>query len=336
FNPKNMDTSVIAEMMKTLRLPIWLNGNTNFYVDKSHAKASDKTDGDANEGRGLSASLPFASINACAAYIANNFNIGPYTAYINVADACYEEQIVLPEYSRTTGQIIIKPAETGGSVRIKTPFDAYSVAAVTCSGGVWDFWYPKIVDSFDYTGASFLEGAIYAAYTAFNCAGGRLSLLAPDISANISGNMGSLNSRIYFFRCSDGTLRLNPDESRASRAILTNGIVGSSKIHNLISGTGANSIINFGLSRTASAEGKKLYVSGAFTVVADFEEKASFALLTSGAMGLVPVATSAGAVTGVRYEAHTGATINVLGRGAEFFPGDANGSAQASTNCWYQ
>lgn len=49
FEPESMDNAVFEKMLKALRLPKWLTANTNFYVDKKHANASDTLD----EGRGL-------------------------------------------------------------------------------------------------------------------------------------------------------------------------------------------------------------------------------------------------------------------------------------------
>lgn len=45
-----MPTDKFEALMKSLRLPVWITRNINFYVDKSHANASDTL----NAERGLS------------------------------------------------------------------------------------------------------------------------------------------------------------------------------------------------------------------------------------------------------------------------------------------
>lgn len=99
----SMPTDKFEALLKTLRLPIWLTGNTNFYVNKTHAAAADTLD----EGRGLSAAKPFLTIQACWDFIAANYNLGNYNAVINVASGEYVEDLQFGSYTAASGGIII-------------------------------------------------------------------------------------------------------------------------------------------------------------------------------------------------------------------------------------
>lgn len=110
-----MPTNKFENLLKALRLPIWLTANTNFYVNKSHASASDTL----NEGRGLSASKPFKTIQACINYIATNYNLSNFNVNVLVAGGTYTENISLPPYTATTGTITIKPQTDSDTVAIR-------------------------------------------------------------------------------------------------------------------------------------------------------------------------------------------------------------------------
>lgn len=131
----SMPTDKFEAMLKSIRVPIWLTASKNFYVDG--VSGSDTLD----EGRGESESKPFKTLQAAVNYVTDNYNVSRYTVYINCKDVTESEQVVLPEYSRTTGVIVVrKYTSLGDDVEygavIKTsPNGAYP--ALSCTGGTW-------------------------------------------------------------------------------------------------------------------------------------------------------------------------------------------------------
>ena len=96
-----MPTDAFEELLKSIRVPIWLTKNTTIYVATT---GSDTLD----EGRGLTSDKPFASIKAAVDYVSTTYNLYNYNVTIKVASGDYgREAIRLPSYSTTTGKIII-------------------------------------------------------------------------------------------------------------------------------------------------------------------------------------------------------------------------------------
>lgn len=99
----DMPTDKFEELLKSIRVPIWITGNKNFYVNGT--TGSDTLDA----GRGESAGKPFKTLNACLQYVSENYNLSRYTVTINVAAGDYgRENINLPSYQATTGKIVVQ------------------------------------------------------------------------------------------------------------------------------------------------------------------------------------------------------------------------------------
>ena len=65
----DMPTDKFEELLKSIRVPIWVERTKKFYVDKS--TGSDTLD----DGRGESESKPFKTIQACVDYVTSNYNL---------------------------------------------------------------------------------------------------------------------------------------------------------------------------------------------------------------------------------------------------------------------
>lgn len=131
----SMPTDKFETMLKSIRVPIWLTANKNFYVDG--VSGSDTLD----EGRGESESKPFKTLQAVVNYVTDNYNVSRYTVYINCKDVTESEQVVLPEYSRTTGVIVVRKYTSLGDdvefgATIKTS-PVGGIPALKCTGGTW-------------------------------------------------------------------------------------------------------------------------------------------------------------------------------------------------------
>ena len=108
-----MPTDKFEAMLKSIRVPIWLEANKAFYVNQ--ATGSDTLD----NGRGESESKPFKTIQACVNYVCENYNMSRYNATIYIADGVYSGSVSLPSYSTSTGTITIRSSSgTASSVTI--------------------------------------------------------------------------------------------------------------------------------------------------------------------------------------------------------------------------
>lgn len=98
----DMPTDKFEELLKSIRVPIWLTKNKDFYVNGT--TGSDTLD----EGRGESLEKAFKTIQAAINYVCDSYNIGKYICSINIMDGVYNEYIRLSKYNSTTGYIVLK------------------------------------------------------------------------------------------------------------------------------------------------------------------------------------------------------------------------------------
>lgn len=98
-----MPREKIEELIKTIRVPIWLTKDLTVYVATT---GSDTLD----EKRGLSPDRPFATLQAATRFVADTYNVSAYRVTIQVAAGDYRSQnrsLVLPSYTASTGTIAI-------------------------------------------------------------------------------------------------------------------------------------------------------------------------------------------------------------------------------------
>ena len=108
----SMPTDKFEAMLKSIRVPIWLTKNKNFYVNGE--SGSDTLDA----GRGESTSKPFKTIQACIDYVTSNCNLNRYSIGIRIYPGIYNEQLKLGDFSRTTGYITLIAHEEDYGVTI--------------------------------------------------------------------------------------------------------------------------------------------------------------------------------------------------------------------------
>lgn len=117
----DMPTDKFEELLKSIRVPIWLTKNKSFYVNGT--TGSDVLDG----GRGESAEKPFKTLQAALNYVSDNYNMSKFSASINIAAGYDNDSLVtLPLYNATTGGIeIVGNSEDYNDIklgRISLPF----------------------------------------------------------------------------------------------------------------------------------------------------------------------------------------------------------------------
>lgn len=126
-----MDTTKFENMLKALKLPLWLEKPLTIYVSLTGSDVLE-------DGRGLSKSKPFRTLTAALYYVASTYNINKYDLTIQMLDGDYgRNNTVLPAYNTTSGIIIIKGNDTSrdnvkiGLININKAAN-YRLVNITC------------------------------------------------------------------------------------------------------------------------------------------------------------------------------------------------------------
>lgn len=307
-----MPTDKFEDLLKSIRVPIWLTANKSFYVNGE--TGSDTLD----DGRGETSSKPFKTIQACVKYVTENFNIVSYTVTIYVAQGTYNELLTLSDYSRTTGRILIR-AQEGQTVKVTNPSNLGN--CVRCLAGLW---YLQDIDSdLSITSANASGGAY------FTC---------PVIA---SGNSATL----YVVNC-DLTVNLTVEPQNWLGIICSTAgasvYIDDQSVHSLVNGANYPGKYMFELYSTSSGtialmagttlEQNSITLSGSFYCVA-YASDATIRLTTGN--NSVPMQFVDSGVTGMRYAASNGGRIITQGAGPEYFPGTSEGTVSSSTYSFY-
>ena len=125
-----MPTDKMEALLKTIRVPIFLERNKNFYVDGSIGNDSTSI-----EGIGETPEKPFKTIQACVNYISTNYNINSRAVYIMVNDGTYS-RFTLGDYTRTTGLIALRPY-TGKEKNFGVIIADKNSTLCFCTAGTW-------------------------------------------------------------------------------------------------------------------------------------------------------------------------------------------------------
>lgn len=302
-----MPTDKFEKILKALRLPIWLAGNTNFYVDKSHASASDSLD----EGRGLSADKPFLTIQAAVNYVCDNFNLGNHNVYIHIAPGIYDESVGLGDYTTISGAIHLVGEDTGAE-GLTTVIRRTNAQCVGVKKNVYHLKNLKFQETVNNSVGGF---------TNFLCVSENATahLDRFELELDFGGVSSNRNLRPIF---AIGTLNLANTGSGASKITVSNYTQG---MEELIRVSGRLTMQN------ATAEFPSIICSGAcstFIVVAggSFERN----------IGYSTVLGFSGEMTGKRYSIGGGGKCNVNGLGPDYFPGSTDGSVDSASFSWYK
>lgn len=296
---ENMPTDKFETMLRSIRVPIWLTANKNFYVNGS--TGSDTLD----TGRGESSSKPFKTIQACINYVTDNYNVSRYNIIILVEPGYDKEEgnvIVLRDYNKTSGAIQIK-SSSGNMSDVK-------VAGFTLSYNSNYYIYDLTIEVPEYADAI---STIYGVYSN----AGRIDLY------NVNIDFTHLNTKTSFIAIAsetNGFIRIYASNSTSIKSGIT--ITGSTDI-------GVNN-----LTILSAWAGGNIQFSADINVVGDmnvynFANAYQLGVLrrTTSVFidpGRDPVLTVNGTITGVRYRTYLNGIIDVNG-GEEFFPGSEEG-----------
>lgn len=295
----SMPTDKFEAMLKSIRVPIWLTANKNFYVNQ--ATGSNTLDA----GRGESASKPFKTIQAAVNYITDNYNIASYYAIINVASGYNkaEDMLYLKNFSRTSGGIRIQ-SSSGNKTDVK-------IAGVELRFPGLYILDNLTIEMPDYADAN---SAVFGV-----CAtSGQIDLY--DVNIDIT-KVDTSRNLIVIGSESTGVIRIYATNSSSdpSGIYITGPVIESGNLQVLSAWAGGS--IQFSADITVT--GDMSITDFAYAYNLGIIRRTTSLLVNPGR---APVITASGTITGRRYRVNTNGIVDSNSGGAEFFPGDTAGT----------
>lgn len=294
----DMPTDKFEELLKSIRVPIWLTKPLTIYVAPT---GSDTLD----DGRGLTPDKPFASIQAAVNYVSTTYNLYKYNATISVAPGNYgREHILLPSYTTSTGKLIIK-----GSGAARTD--------VVC--GRFALTYASVYEVHNLT--IYQKDLTAGAVGSVDAAAGQIDLY--NVQINLSGIQQGSGQLWGVFAHDSGVVRV---WSTASQDI-PNGLIlnvdGASPYGIILCNNGG--AFNFAADITVKG-------GGSWQDAAVRAQNVSIIASTLSAAanpGRRPTVSVDGIFTGKRYAVALNGIVGVAGAGPEFWPGDEDGTTSS-------
>lgn len=322
FDSMDQETfdAMLDPFRKSLHLLKWLKSNKTYYVDAAAGSDPDFNAEDAPQSWGEVESQSFASIGACAAYVASNYNVGPYMAYIKVKGGAYGS-FTLPEFSRTTGGITLVS-------------DGHVIVKRTTLGSVINALGPRWIMDGDFEVVMEIDCTTLTAVAGLynpcvQNSGGIFESRGLDVKIKLLGEDSTSKVRTFFgYYCNGGTLTINPSALRPNKMSSIN----QSNLHTVV-GIGAEAgSISLGNTSDTSID-NVFQASGAYTVFARSSGNNSTIVRATAAENRM---TFSGSPTGKRFVCNLGGTISTGGAGPDYFPGSTDGTIESTTYSWYK
>ena len=293
----DMPTDKFEELLKSIRVPIWLTKSLTVYVATT---GSDTLD----DGRGLTPDKPFASIQAAVNYVSTTYNLYKYNATISVAPGNYgREHILLPSYTTSTGKLIIK-----GSGAARTD--------VVCGRFVSS--YASIYEIYNLT--IFQKDVTSGTVGSVEASAGQIDLY--NVQVNFAGIQQGTGQLWGIFVYGSGVVRV---WSTAS-ADIPNGLFfncAGADPYGLIIASGSRFEFAADITVTGDAAWKSC------AVLAQQAGVVSRSLSAAANPGRRPNVNTEGTITGRRYTANLNGLVNVAGAGPDFWPGNTEGNVSS-------
>lgn len=293
----DMPTDKFEELLKSIRVPIWLTKSLTVYVATT---GSDTLD----DGRGLTPGKPFASIQAAVNYVSTTYNLYKYNATISVAPGNYgREHILLPSYTTSTGKLIIK-----GSGAARTD--------VVCGRFVSS--YASIYEIYNLT--IFQKDVTSGTVGSVEASAGQIDLY--NVQVNFAGIQQGTGQLWGIFVYGSGVVRV---WSTAS-ADIPNGLFfncAGADPYGLIIASGSRFEFAADITVTGDAAWKSC------AVLAQQAGVVSRSLSAAANPGRRPNVNTEGTITGRRYTANLNGLVNVAGAGPDFWPGNTEGNVSS-------
>ena len=300
-----------------------LEANLDLYVDTNHAAAGDTI----IDGRGTS-QKPFKTIQACVNYVTNKYAVGPYSVVIHIGTGTYNENVVLPVYSRTTGNISLVTTTETRDVVIKAVLDGNNTrgTCVYVSGGLWYLTNIEAERTENPTNATYSPSC-----SCFRVVGAGSELYLRDCSAvqklpsdpSILAN--SNNYTVSLFMAENGGLLDITNYNNIPTNIHAEKSTTTQPSYTYVMQGTRQGIIQ--LHRTNSSN--EVTVEGSCTAFLNLRNHSQILKYGSGSELVFT-----GTMTGTRYVLQTGGYSD-LGNSATYFPGDVAGTLDSNTYCYY-
>ena len=313
-----MPTDAFEELLKSIRVPIWLTKNKSFYVNG--AAGSDTLDA----GRGESVGKPFKTIQACIDYVTSNYNLNSYSIGIRIFPGIYEEKLKLGDFSRTTGYISLIDHEGNYGVTISQS----NATTISASGGLWYLRGLVLKNT-----VTAVDDGITHFYSILSAADGTIHFEGCDILQEYTGDAPS-NGSIYLRTLAaygassviqfDGTTKVR-NHLRFHKGNVTNMAILFAERGGSIQCTGNNNSQDYVSIHCEGETDSFLYLSNSkFYSIGGTKYLTQF------------VVDAEKSVTGSRYKILSNSMCSVASKGPEFFPGDSAGTIEESTYCVYK
>ena len=309
----DMPTDKFEELLKSIRVPIWVDRTKYFYVNQN--TGSDVLD----DGRGETEGKPFKTIQACVDYVSTNYNVNKWPVGIRVSAGRYNERLKLGEFTRTTGSIAIISYPNDYAATLILDENEYIVNA---TGGYW------ILRGFVYELTAHKNEIAKFPETSGIVSADKASVVLDgyDISASYEGSSPEYSRSLKLLTAFNGGVIYMSASSKARRSInFSKG--DATELSVFVSGSGGEIRLtgsnNSQDACTLTVSGDCTNFAGAYGGKIIREDSTIYKCLIQGT------------VTGKRYMAFFGGSINTTGGGAEFFPGTEAGTVSDVSCSWY-
>ena len=315
-----MPTDKFEDLLKSIRVPIWLTRTTQFYVND--ATGSDELD----EGRGLTSGKPFKTIQKCVNFIADNYNLSTFSVLINIADGTYNESVTLPSYTSSTGNIALRASNPYMvtisavdesclsaygeatynvqyinfklTINAQTEGNRHGISMIYVDGATIKFTGFNCETTYN---GDFTNGLVYnVTFSAINY--GNIEFYPGTKPYSAAYNNSANPCQVYAYwlqRFSQVLFHATYDASVAVNLLFSvSGVLGSSTTYGIF----------------MRCSGSSKFINQVYTYTNSF----------SGTLSNCR-----------RYSIESGSSCETNGQGADFFPGDQNGSIDSATYAWY-
>ena len=312
----DMPTDKFEALLKSIRVPIWLTKDKDFYVNAT--TGSDTLD----EGRGESEEKPFKTIQACASYVCDNYNVSRYTLTVHIAPGTYAP-FTLGSFSRSTGRIVFEGPAPKFAKDFPVIIEGADKTLISYSGA----------EPFYFKNIKYRENMTpNIGRFKYIIGGGGTGLIYLDrffIEINLSGDF----TEPKYFRTiytTAGTIYLQNSSPDDKSYIEVNGHPDTdiALFSGILCPYDKGQIQTLGASSDEVAE---IVCSGRATCFAGIGG-GSFSRNT----GYTHKMRFSGPFTGKRYVITGGGSANTERAGAEYFPGTEPGTVEADTYSWYK
>ena len=314
----SMPTDKFEKLLESLNLPIFLNSWKAFYVNGT--TGSDTI----VQGRGESMSLPFKTIQACVNWVTKRYNVNSVGATIYIAAGTYRENVVLPDFTRTSGSITLQNYDGEFSAIIVNPNQNVNCTTVNAIAGVWNIIGLKIICNG--TGSS-SEG-IFRLFCCVSAGyGATLNLYSYSLENQFIGSAPTTLTELRTVWATQGTVRFGVHNG--SKYIYCN--KGNSHSATVLF-SDSDGRIDLHSSNTAQSNAD-VYCNGNYNQFA-LVSQANISRFATYPATIRFLAQSGGSCVGTRYTCTNGGTMSI-GAGPNYFPGTIAGWADASTYSYY-